>query len=100
MGHWCSVRTAHSTEPPTSAEFRIRAPCSSYHRRRVRAEPGPKTFSTAFWMAATGRIPGQPWYSARTVLGVRETGVAQILVKPYDLDRDFLRMLEEHLGIA
>ncbi|HEX7552302.1 MAG TPA: response regulator [Geothrix sp.] len=37
---------------------------------------------------------------AELVLGARETGVAQILVKPYDLDRDFLHMLEEHLGIA
>lgn len=37
---------------------------------------------------------------AELVLGARETGVAQILVKPYDLDRDFLRMLEAHLGIA
>jgi CheY-like chemotaxis protein len=37
---------------------------------------------------------------AELVLGARETGVAQILVKPYDLDRDFLRMLEAHLGIG
>jgi CheY-like chemotaxis protein len=37
---------------------------------------------------------------ADLVLGARETGVAQILVKPYELDRDFLRMLEEHLGIG
>jgi CheY-like chemotaxis protein len=37
---------------------------------------------------------------AELVLGARETGVAQILVKPYDLDRDFLHMLEEHLGIG
>ena len=37
---------------------------------------------------------------AELVLGARETGVAQILVKPYDLDRDFLRMLEAHLGIS
>ncbi len=37
---------------------------------------------------------------AELVLGARETGVAQILVKPYDLDRDFRRMLEAHLGIA
>jgi CheY-like chemotaxis protein len=34
------------------------------------------------------------------VLGAQETGVAQILVKPYDLDQDFLRMIEEHLGIG
>ena len=34
------------------------------------------------------------------VLGAQETGVAQILVKPYSLDADFLRMLEEHLGIG
>jgi DNA-binding response OmpR family regulator len=37
---------------------------------------------------------------AELVLGARETGVAQILVKPYELDRDFLRMLEAHLGIG
>jgi CheY-like chemotaxis protein len=37
---------------------------------------------------------------AELVLGARETGVAQILVKPYELDRDFLRMLEVHLGIG
>jgi CheY-like chemotaxis protein len=37
---------------------------------------------------------------AELVLGAQETGVAQILVKPYDLDQDFLRMLEEHLGIS
>jgi CheY-like chemotaxis protein len=34
------------------------------------------------------------------VLGAHEVGVAQILVKPYDLDSDFLRMIEEHLGIG
>jgi len=37
---------------------------------------------------------------AELVLGAQETGVAQILVKPYELDGDFLRMIEEHLGIA
>lgn len=37
---------------------------------------------------------------AELVLGAQETGVAQILVKPYDLDSDFLRMIEEHLGLA
>lgn len=37
---------------------------------------------------------------AELVLGARETGVAQILVKPYDLDPDFRRMLEEHLGLG
>jgi CheY-like chemotaxis protein len=37
---------------------------------------------------------------AELVLGARETGVAQILVKPYDLDPDFLHMLEGHLGIG
>jgi DNA-binding response OmpR family regulator len=37
---------------------------------------------------------------ADLVLGAQETGVAQILVKPYDLDVDFRHMLEEHLGIA
>jgi CheY-like chemotaxis protein len=34
------------------------------------------------------------------VLGAHEIGVAQILVKPYDLDSDFLRMIETHLGIG
>jgi len=37
---------------------------------------------------------------AELVLGARETGVAQILVKPYDLDLDFRRMIEEHLGLG
>jgi hypothetical protein len=34
------------------------------------------------------------------VLGAQETGVAQILVKPYGLDPDFLHMIEGHLGIG
>ena len=34
------------------------------------------------------------------VLGAHVTGVAQILVKPYELDQSFLRMIEEHLGIG
>jgi len=34
------------------------------------------------------------------VLGAHELGVAQVLVKPYDLDPDFLRMIEGHLGIG
>ena len=37
---------------------------------------------------------------ADLVLGAQVTGVAQILVKPYDLDSDFLRMIEGHLGIG
>ena len=37
---------------------------------------------------------------AELVLGARETGVAQILVKPYEPDADFVHMLEEHLGIG
>jgi PleD family two-component response regulator len=37
---------------------------------------------------------------ADLVLGAREAGVAQILVKPYDLDTDFRRMIEGHLGIG
>lgn len=37
---------------------------------------------------------------ADLVLGAQETGVAQILVKPYQPDADFARMIEEHLGIA
>ncbi len=37
---------------------------------------------------------------AELVLGAQEAGVAQILVKPYGLDPDFLHMLEEHLGIG
>ena len=34
------------------------------------------------------------------VLGAQEAGVAQILVKPYGLDLDFLHMIEGHLGIG
>lgn len=34
------------------------------------------------------------------VLGAQETGVAQILVKPYELDADLARMIEGHLGLA
>ncbi|HEX9011175.1 MAG TPA: response regulator, partial [Holophagaceae bacterium] len=34
------------------------------------------------------------------VLGAQETGVAQILVKPYELDADLARMIEAHLGLA
>lgn len=37
---------------------------------------------------------------AELVMGAHELGVAQVLVKPYDLDPDFLRMIEGHLGIA
>ena len=37
---------------------------------------------------------------ADLVLGAQEVGVAQILVKPYDLDLEFRRMLEGHLGIG
>jgi DNA-binding response OmpR family regulator len=37
---------------------------------------------------------------AELVLGAQETGVAQILVKPYEPDADFAHMLEEHLGIG
>lgn len=37
---------------------------------------------------------------ADLVLGAQETGVAQILVKPYRPDADFARMVEEHLGLA
>jgi DNA-binding response OmpR family regulator len=37
---------------------------------------------------------------AELVLGARETGVAQILVKPYEPDADFARMIEEHLGLV
>ncbi|MBI1751733.1 MAG: PilZ domain-containing protein [Acidobacteria bacterium] len=37
---------------------------------------------------------------AELVLGAQETGVAQILVKPYDLDTEFQRMIEEHLGLG
>jgi CheY-like chemotaxis protein len=37
---------------------------------------------------------------AELVLGAQETGVAQILVKPYDLDLDFRRMIEAHLGLS
>ncbi len=37
---------------------------------------------------------------AELVLGAQESGVAQIIVKPYELDQDFLHMVEEHLGLA
>ncbi len=37
---------------------------------------------------------------AELVLGARESGVAQVLVKPYELDAEFLHMLEGHLGIS
>jgi len=37
---------------------------------------------------------------AELVLGARQVGVAQVLVKPYDLDAEFLQMIEGHLGIA
>jgi CheY-like chemotaxis protein len=36
---------------------------------------------------------------AELVLGAQETGVAQILVKPYELDADFRHLVEEHLGL-
>jgi len=36
---------------------------------------------------------------AELVLGAQQSGVA-VLVKPYDLDHDFLRMIEGHLGIG
>ena len=34
------------------------------------------------------------------VLGAQETGVAQILVKPYEPDADLARMIEGHLGLS
>ena len=34
------------------------------------------------------------------VLGAQETGVAQILVKPYEPDADLARIIESHLGLA
>jgi len=37
---------------------------------------------------------------AELVLGAQEVGLAQLLVKPYGLDTDFLQMLEGHLGIS
>lgn len=37
---------------------------------------------------------------AELVLGAQQTGVAQILVKPYDLDLDFRHMIEAHLGLS
>lgn len=37
---------------------------------------------------------------AELVLGAQETGVAQILVKPYEPDADFARMIEAHLGLG
>jgi len=37
---------------------------------------------------------------AELVLGAQEVGLAQLLVKPYGLDLDFLNMIEGHLGIG
>ncbi len=37
---------------------------------------------------------------AELVLGARSSGVAQVLVKPYDLDEEFLCLIEGHLGLA
>ena len=37
---------------------------------------------------------------AELVLGAQEMGVAQVLVKPYGLDAEFLQMIEGHLGIG
>jgi len=37
---------------------------------------------------------------AELVLGAQQVGVAQVLVKPYALDAEFLQMIEGHLGIA
>ncbi|NWJ41723.1 MAG: response regulator [Geothrix sp.] len=37
---------------------------------------------------------------AELVLGAQEVGVAQVLVKPYGLDAEFLQMIEGHLGIS
>lgn len=37
---------------------------------------------------------------AELVLGAQQVGLAQVLVKPYDLDAEFLQMIEGHLGIA
>ncbi|MFN7958045.1 MAG: PilZ domain-containing protein [Holophagaceae bacterium] len=37
---------------------------------------------------------------AELVLGAHEIGVAQLLVKPYALDAEFLQMVEGHLGIS
>ena len=34
------------------------------------------------------------------VLGAQETGVTQILVKPYETDADLARMIETHLGLS
>jgi CheY-like chemotaxis protein len=38
--------------------------------------------------------------NAELVLGAQEAGVAQVLVKPFELDGDFLRMIEGHLGLG
>jgi hypothetical protein len=37
---------------------------------------------------------------AELVLGAQASGVAQVLVKPYDLDEAFLSLIEGHLGLA
>jgi CheY-like chemotaxis protein len=45
-------------------------------------------------------ILAEPHVDAELVLGARELGLAQILVKPYELDAEFTSMIEGHLGIG
>ncbi|WLT31238.1 PilZ domain-containing protein [Geothrix sp. PMB-07] len=45
-------------------------------------------------------VLAEAFVDAELVLGAQETGVAQILVKPYELDTEFQRMIEGHLGLG
>ncbi len=45
-------------------------------------------------------VLAEGFVDAELVLGAQELGVAQVLVKPYDLDGEFLHLLEGHLGIG
>jgi PleD family two-component response regulator len=49
---------------------------------------------------ATRVILAEASVDAELVLGAQETGVAQVLVKPYGLDPDLLQTIEGHLGIS
>ncbi len=49
---------------------------------------------------ATRVVLAEASVDAELVLGAQEMGVAQVLVKPYDLDPELLLMFEGHLGIG
>ena len=49
---------------------------------------------------ATQVVLAEASVDAELVLGAQEMGVAQVLVKPYELDSEFLLMFEGHLGIG